>query len=194
MIVPRIREQTDAVINITTGGSTRMTLEERLAYPLQLQPEMCSLNMGSMNFSIHPVAQKITQWRYPWEQSYIAGMEDLIHVEGFRQKYNDDLTWLQAYSAVALLANAIKESGSTEPKDVALAMEDMELESINGTVKMRASDHQLQQPLSVATWSKINDTNVQIEQEGTGFGWRTDEVIPAADSERATTCKMKRPT
>ncbi len=194
MIVPRIREQTDAVINITTGGSTRMTLEERLAYPLQLQPEMCSLNMGSMNFSIHPVAQKITQWRYPWEQSYIAGMEDLIHVEGFRQKYNDDLTWLQAYSAVALLANAIKESGSTEPKDVALAMEDMELESINGTVKMRASDHQLQQPLSVATWSKINDTNVQIEQEGTGFGWRTDEVIPAADSERPTTCKMKRPT
>lgn len=73
-------------------------------------------------------------------------------------------------------------------------MEDMELESINGTVKMRASDHQLQQPLSVATWSKINDTNVQIEQEGTGFGWRTDEVIPAADSERATTCKMKRPS
>lgn len=115
------------------------------------------------------------------------------HVDGFKQKYNDDLTWLQAYSAVALLAKAIKESGSTDPKDVALAMEDMEVESINGTVKMRASDHQLQQPLSVATWSKVNDTDVQIEQEGTGFGWRTDEVIPAADSERPTTCKMKRP-
>ena len=115
------------------------------------------------------------------------------HVEGFKQKYNDDLTWLQAYSAVALLAKAIKESGSTDPKDVALAMEDMEVESINGSVKMRASDHQLQQPLSVATWSKVNDTDVQIEQEGTGFGWRTDEVIPAADSERPTTCKMKRP-
>src|SRR4051812_48918848 len=50
--VPRIRAATDAVINITTGGSTRMTLQERLAYPLQARPEMCSLNMGSMNFSI----------------------------------------------------------------------------------------------------------------------------------------------
>src|SRR6185436_13709540 len=49
--VPRIRDATNAVINITTGGSTRMTLEERLAYPLKAQPEMCSLNMGSMNFS-----------------------------------------------------------------------------------------------------------------------------------------------
>src|SRR6185295_6515097 len=56
--VPRIREATDAVINITTGGSTRMTLEERLAYPLQAKPEMCSLNMGSMNFSVHPLARK----------------------------------------------------------------------------------------------------------------------------------------
>lgn len=83
-IVPRIREQTDAVINITTGGSTRMTLEDRLAYPLQLKPEMCSLNMGSMNFSIHPAARKITQWKYQWEKPYIEGMEDMIFRNTFR--------------------------------------------------------------------------------------------------------------
>jgi uncharacterized protein (DUF849 family) len=82
--VPRIRDATDAVINITTGGSTRMTLEERLAYPLQAQPEMCSLNMGSMNFSIHPAARKITDWRYDWEKPYIEGMEDLIFRNTFR--------------------------------------------------------------------------------------------------------------
>src|SRR5881275_2198963 len=76
--VPRIKAATDAVINITTGGSTRMTLEERLAYPLQAKPEMCSLNMGSMNFSIHPAARKIDQWRYDWEKPYVEGMEDLI--------------------------------------------------------------------------------------------------------------------
>lgn len=83
-IVPRIREQTDAVLNITTGGSTRMTLEERLAYPLKLQPEMCSLNMGSMNFSIHPAAQKIKEWKHDWEKPYIEGMEDLIFRNTFR--------------------------------------------------------------------------------------------------------------
>jgi uncharacterized protein (DUF849 family) len=82
--VPLIRDACDAVINITTGGSTRMTLEERLAYPLQAQPEMCSLNMGSMNFSIHPAARKITDWRHDWEKPYIEGMEDTIFRNTFR--------------------------------------------------------------------------------------------------------------
>ncbi len=83
--VPRIAEATDAVINITTGGSTQMSLQERLAYPLLAKPEMCSLNMGSMNFSIHQAAQKITTWRHPWEKPYIEGMEDLI----FRNTFKD---------------------------------------------------------------------------------------------------------
>ena len=82
--VPRIKGATDAVINITTGGSTRITLEERLAYPLKAQPEMCSLNMGSMNFSIHPAARKIHDWRHAWEKPYIEGMEDLIFRNTFR--------------------------------------------------------------------------------------------------------------
>jgi len=82
--VPRIRDATDAVINITTGGSTRMTLDERLAYPLQAKPEMCSLNMGSMNFSIHPVARRYEQWKHDWERPYVEGMEDLIFRNTFR--------------------------------------------------------------------------------------------------------------
>ncbi|MGY6270971.1 3-keto-5-aminohexanoate cleavage protein [Achromobacter denitrificans] len=82
--VPRIRDATDAVINITTGGSTRMTLEERLAYPLRAKPEMCSLNMGSMNFSIHPAARRISHWRHDWEKPYVEGMEDLIFRNTFR--------------------------------------------------------------------------------------------------------------
>ena len=82
--VPRIQAATDAVINITTGGSTRMTLDERLAYPLQAKPEMCSLNMGSMNFTIHPVARKIETWLHDWEKPYVEGMEDLIFRNTFR--------------------------------------------------------------------------------------------------------------
>lgn len=83
--IPRIKAATNAVINITTGGSTRMTVDERLAYPLQAKPEMCSLNMGSMNFTIHPVARKIKEWKLPWEQAYVEGMEDLI----FRNTFKD---------------------------------------------------------------------------------------------------------
>jgi uncharacterized protein (DUF849 family) len=94
--VPRIAAATDAVINITTGGSTRMTLEERLAYPLKAKPEMCSLNMGSMNFSIHPAARRIAEWRHAWEKPYVEGMEDLVFRNTFRdiklilQRLGDD--------------------------------------------------------------------------------------------------------
>jgi uncharacterized protein (DUF849 family) len=74
-ICPVLAERTSAIINITTGGSSNMTIEERLTYPLLAKPEMCSLNLGSMNFSIHPVAEKITNWRYDWEKPKIEGMK-----------------------------------------------------------------------------------------------------------------------
>ncbi len=83
--VPVIAAATDAVINITTGGSTKMTMAERLAFPMQAKPEMCSLNMGSMNFSIHEVARRITSWRYDWEKEYLEGMEDRVFRNTFKE-------------------------------------------------------------------------------------------------------------
>ena len=82
--LPVIRDACDAVINITSGGSTHMSLEDRLAPPLRFKPEMASLNMGSMNFSIHPVANKIKQWKYDWEKPYVEGTEDIIFRNTFR--------------------------------------------------------------------------------------------------------------
>lgn len=82
-ICPVLLDRTDAVINITTGGSTQMTIEERLAYPLKARPEMCSLNMGSMNFSIHPIAERIADWRYDWEKPYIEKMKDTVFKNTF---------------------------------------------------------------------------------------------------------------
>jgi uncharacterized protein (DUF849 family) len=82
--VPAIARATDAIINITTGGSTRMTLAQRLAYPLIAKPELCSLNMGSMNFSIHPIAGKISSWNHEWEREHIEGMEDVVFKNTFK--------------------------------------------------------------------------------------------------------------
>jgi len=82
--LPTIKAATNAVINITSGGSTKMTLAERLAPPLRFKPEMASLNMGSMNFSIHPAAAKIKDWKYDWEQAYVEGTEDIIFRNTFR--------------------------------------------------------------------------------------------------------------
>jgi uncharacterized protein (DUF849 family) len=65
--LPVIKQATDAVINITTGGSSLMTLDERLAAPLAAEPEMCSCNMGSMNFGLYPALDKPLQWQHDWE-------------------------------------------------------------------------------------------------------------------------------
>jgi uncharacterized protein (DUF849 family) len=82
--LPRIKQSTDAVINITTGGGLNMTVEDRLAAPLKAKPEMCSLNMGSMNFGLFPVANKFKQWKYDWEEPYLSGTDDFIFRNTFR--------------------------------------------------------------------------------------------------------------
>lgn len=83
--LPVIHQACDAVINLTTGGSPDMTPEDRLAAALAFSPEMCSLNMGSMNFSFHGMGAKITDWKFPWEKQYIADSEKFI----FRNTFAD---------------------------------------------------------------------------------------------------------
>ena len=73
-----IRAGCDGVINMTTGGSAVMTLDQRLAAPLRFQPEMCSLNMGTMNFALYPMAARITNWKHAWEKPFLEGSEDLV--------------------------------------------------------------------------------------------------------------------
>ncbi|MGC6331408.1 beta-keto acid cleavage family enzyme [Rhizorhabdus sp. FW153] len=83
--LPIIHQGTDAVINLTTGGSPDMSPEDRLAAALTFSPEMCSLNMGSMNFSFHDMGKKITEWKFGWEKEYIANSESFI----FRNTFAD---------------------------------------------------------------------------------------------------------
>jgi len=82
--LPEIHAATDAIINLTTGGSPEMTVEQRLAASLRFQPEMCSLNMGSMNFSFHDMGGKVRDWKFPWEQKYIQDSEAFIFRNTFR--------------------------------------------------------------------------------------------------------------
>jgi len=83
--LPRIKQSTDAVVNITTGGGAGMTLEERLAGPLAASPEMTSLNMGSMNFGIYPMLDRPREWKYEWEKAHLEGSRSGI----FRNTFAD---------------------------------------------------------------------------------------------------------
>jgi len=82
--LPRIKQATDAVVNITTGGGLGMTVEERLAAALAAEPEMCSLNMGSMNFALHPMAGKYKEWKHDWEKPFLEASDDFIFRNTFR--------------------------------------------------------------------------------------------------------------
>ncbi len=89
--LPAVRDRCDAVINVTTGGGQGMTVEERLAGPLRLRPEMCSLNMGSMNFALYPMLQRYGEWRHEWEPAYLEASRDYI----FRNTFKDIETILE---------------------------------------------------------------------------------------------------
>jgi uncharacterized protein (DUF849 family) len=82
--LPQIHAETDAVINLTTGGSPTMSVADRLAAAVQFRPEMCSLNMGSMNFAIFPAANRIKEWKYEWEEGYVRNSDDFIFRNTFR--------------------------------------------------------------------------------------------------------------
>ena len=76
--LPRIHAECDAVLNLSTGGSAIMSLDQRLAAPKRVEPEMASLNMGSMNFALYPMAERITDWQHDWEKPFLEGTDDLV--------------------------------------------------------------------------------------------------------------------
>jgi uncharacterized protein (DUF849 family) len=82
--LPRIKQACNAVVNITTGGGLGMTLEERLAAPFRASPEMCSLNMGSMNFGLYPMLQRYKEFKYDWERAHLEGTRDYIFKNTFK--------------------------------------------------------------------------------------------------------------
>jgi uncharacterized protein (DUF849 family) len=82
--LPRIKERSDVVVNVTTGGGLGMTLEERLAGPLAAKPELASLNMGSMNFGLFPMADRYKEWKFDWEEPFLRQTDDFIFKNTFR--------------------------------------------------------------------------------------------------------------
>ena len=83
--LPRIKQGTGAVINITTGGSPYMSVEERVKPAATYQPEVASLNMGSMNFALFPLLEKYKEFKFDWERAHLEGSRDLV----FRNSFKD---------------------------------------------------------------------------------------------------------
>lgn len=83
--LPQLRERTDAVINLTTGGSPYMRVQERVAPAARFKPEVASLNMGSINFGLYRMLERYTEFKHDWEREYLEATRDLV----FRNSFQD---------------------------------------------------------------------------------------------------------
>jgi uncharacterized protein (DUF849 family) len=81
--LPDIKRHSNAVINITTGGSPHMSVMERMQPALQLAPEVASLNMGSINFGLFPMLKRFKEFKYPWEREHLEKSRDLVFKNTF---------------------------------------------------------------------------------------------------------------
>ncbi len=82
--LPRIKQNTNAIVNITTGGGLGMTMDERIAAARRAAPEIASLNMGSMNFAIFNLVKRYDTWKHEWEKTYLAGTDNNIFPNTFK--------------------------------------------------------------------------------------------------------------
>ena len=82
--LPIIKQSSDAVVNVSTGGGLGMTIDERLAAAMRAKPEMASLNMGSMNFGIFPLLDKFSDWKHDWEPAFLEMTKDFIFPNTFK--------------------------------------------------------------------------------------------------------------
>lgn len=84
-ILDQVKAHTDAVVNITTGGSPHMSVEERMRPVSEFKPELASLNMGSMNFGLYPMLQRYRDFEHEWEEQHLEKSRDLV----FKNTFSD---------------------------------------------------------------------------------------------------------
>ncbi|BDB28674.1 3-keto-5-aminohexanoate cleavage protein (plasmid) [Cupriavidus sp. P-10] len=94
-ILGTIGPASDVIVNLTTGGAPTMSIEERLAPVARFQPEVASLNMGSMNFGLYEMLGRYNEFRHDWERPYLEASEDRI----FRNTFRDIAHILEACNA-----------------------------------------------------------------------------------------------
>ncbi|MBS8271244.1 3-keto-5-aminohexanoate cleavage protein [Halomonas litopenaei] len=81
--LPRIKDASDAVINLTTGGSPHMTVEERMRPAMEFKPELASMNMGSINFGLFPMLDRYASLEHQWEREHLENSRDLVFKNTF---------------------------------------------------------------------------------------------------------------
>lgn len=117
-------------------------------------------------------------------------------VQSFRQRFPkpaDDYLHLRMQMMIEALVQSIEKAGNSEPQAVAMQLENAQVQMVGQAGRMRAADHQFQQPLVVGMMAKQGDKGVKFDVEGSGYGFRVIRQLKAEQASRPTTCNMVRP-
>jgi branched-chain amino acid transport system substrate-binding protein len=117
----------------------------------------------------------------------------LGYARAFRAKYDEDWVWLPHYLLPEMLARAMTKAQSTEPLQVALALENMRFAGPTGEVWMRPEDHQLMTPIFETVFMRAGQPGVKYDAEGTGFGWKTESKVDILNAVPPVVCRVQRP-
>lgn len=112
----------------------------------------------------------------------------------YKAKYNEEFIFAAHWNSMHMLAAAMRQAKSTDPKAVAIALEGMKYKSPVGDVEMRKDDHQLQAPIFLGVWSQQGTKGVKFDAERTGYGFKSEAIWDARSAMQPTTCQMKRPS
>jgi branched-chain amino acid transport system substrate-binding protein len=115
-------------------------------------------------------------------------------MDEYKKKFNDDFYTAQVWHAYTLLGNAMAKAKSTDPVKVAAALEGLKVQSLNGEIEMRKSDHQLQQSVFITQWQKVGKPPNDYSVENTGYTFAPIKSYEPYVASTPTSCQMKRPS
>ncbi len=129
-----------------------------------------------------------------WNWGHNAPTPELEKIYiAYKKKTNEDFIFAAHWNTMHMLQAAMRQTGSTDAKKVAYALEGMRYKSPVGEVEMRKTDHQLQAPLFLGMWAKQGSKGVKYDAENSGYGFRSEQVWDNYISAQPTSCQMKRP-
>ena len=179
---------------ITSNWGSDLTLMFKAAKDSSL-----NINYFTMNANNPGTPAQLGNWGSDkvaviWNWGHNAPTPELekIYV-AFKKKFNEDFIFASHWQSMNMLSAAIKQAKSTDPKQVAYALEGMKYESPVGEVEMRKTDHQLQAPIYLGVWAKQGSKGVKYDAESTGYGFRSESVWDSYIASQPTSCAMVRP-
>lgn len=182
----------DTVITSNWGSDLTLLFKSAKEYGL-------NINFFTMNANNPGTPAQMGAWGTEkvavlWNWGHNAPTPELekLYV-AYKKKFDEDFIFAAHWNSMNMLAAAMQQAKSTEPKKVAYALEGMKYKSPVGEVEMRKTDHQLLAPLFLGIWAKQGSKGVKYDAEKTGHGFRSEEVWDSYVSAQPTSCQMSRP-